>query len=186
MKKEIIALCGNISSGKSSVGEKLSQVLSMEHYKASDKFRSWAREADMTLVEYNEYVKKNPELDRKMEMSTGEYAKEHNKIIIDARLGFFVVPYSFKVYLSVDLDTATSRMMGDLVRRGEEEKYSSFAEAKQAIISRENAERDRYLKLYGVDIRDKKNFDLIVDTSHLTPDEVVNKIVSEYKLWLEK
>ena len=58
MKKEIIALCGNISSGKSSVGEKLSQVLSMEHYKASDKFRSWAREADMTLVEYNEYVKK--------------------------------------------------------------------------------------------------------------------------------
>lgn len=186
MKKEIIALCGNISSGKSSVGEKLAEKLSMELYKASDKFRSWAREANMSLVEFNEYVKQNPELDRKMEMSTGEHAKTHNNIIIDARLGFFVVPEAFKVYLKVDIDTATSRVMGDLVRRGMEEKYSSFAEAKESIISRETSERDRYLNLYGVDIRDENNFDLVVDTSHRTPDEVVELIVNEYISWLKK
>lgn len=185
MKKQIIALCGNISSGKSLVGEKLASRFSMKLYKASDKFRSWAREANMSLVEYNEYVKNNPELDRKMEMSTGEYAKSHNNIIIDARLGFFVVPTSFKVYLKVDLDTATSRMMGDLVRRGLEEKYSSFAEAKQAIVARETAEQDRYLKLYGVNIRDENNFDLVVDTSHRTPDEVVELIANSYESWLK-
>ena len=49
------------------------------------------------------------------------------------------------------------------------------------------SERKRYFDLYGIkDHKDKKNFDLIVDTEKNNLEQVVSIIKKEYKKWIDK
>ena len=45
-------------------------------------------------------------------------------------------------------------------------------------------ENERYFGLYGVRKEDESNYDFVVDTTHLTPEQVADKIEEEYKKWL--
>ena len=42
------------------------------------------------------------------------------------------------------------------------------------------------MNLYGVDKSDMSNYDLIVDTTNITPNQVKEKIVNAYNEWLSK
>ena len=57
MKKQMICISGNIAVGKTKVASILAEKLGYDLYKASQSFRSLARENNMDLVTFNEYVK---------------------------------------------------------------------------------------------------------------------------------
>ena len=155
-------------------------------YRNGDYFRKLAKESGMDVTKFNEYVKDHPEIDRKIENSASEYAKDHDNFIIDARLGWYAVPQSFKVYLKVDIDIATKRVYEDEARRDSERKFGTLEEQKNDIIKRYKLENERYFELYGVRKQDENNYDFVLDTSMLTPEEVADKIEAEYKKWLEE
>lgn len=155
-------------------------------YRNGDYFRKLAKESGMDVTKFNEYVKDHPEIDRKIENSASEYAKDHDNFIIDARLGWYAVPQSFKVYLKVDIDIATKRVYEDEARRDSERKFGTLEEQKNDIIKRYKLENERYFELYGVRKQDESNYDFVLDTSMLTPEEVADKIEAEYKKWLEE
>ena len=50
-------------------------------------------------------------------LKIAEYAREHDNFIIDARLGWYAVPESYKVYLKVDIDVAAQRAFNDKNRK---------------------------------------------------------------------
>ena len=62
------------------------QRLNYSVYRNGDYFRKLAKENGMDVTTFNEYVKEHPEIDRRIENSASEYAKEHDNFIIDARL----------------------------------------------------------------------------------------------------
>ena len=99
--------------------------------------------------------------------------------------GWYAVPESFKVYLKVDINIAAKRVFNDETRRDSEKKFETVEEQKQDIEKRYNLENARYFELYGVRKEDESNYDLVLDTSNLTPNEVADKIEEEYKKWLE-
>jgi len=94
VKKEIISLTGELSSGKGTVSKILMRDLNYGVYRNGDYFRKLAQEKGMSVTEFNEYVKEHTEIDIQIENSAKEYAKEHDKFIIDARLGWYAVPES--------------------------------------------------------------------------------------------
>ena len=96
------------------------------------------------------------------------------------------MPESFKVYLKVDINIAAKRVFNDETRRDSEKKFETVEEQKQDIEKRYNLENARYFELYGVRKEDESNYDLVLDTSNLTPNEVADKIEEEYKKWLEE
>lgn len=100
--------------------------------------------------------------------------------------GWYAVPQSFKVYLKVDIDIATKRVYEDEARRDSERKFDTLEEQKNDIIKRYKLENERYFELYGVKKEDENNYDFVLDTSKLTPEEVADKIETEYKKWLEE
>ena len=114
--------------------------------------------------------------------SAAEYAKEHNNFIIDARLGWYAVPESFKVYLTIDINEAAKRAFYDENRKSTE-KFSTIEEQKQDMQRRYKMENERYFNLYGIHKEDLSNYDLVVDTTKLSPDEVKQKILDEYQKW---
>ncbi|MBQ3414800.1 MAG: (d)CMP kinase [Clostridia bacterium] len=184
-KKHIISLGGELASGKGTVSKILMERLNFGIYKNGDYFRKLAKDMGMDVTTFNIYVKEHPEIDRQIEQSASEYAKEHDKFIIDARLGWYAVPESFKVYLKVDIDIAAKRAFGDELRK-DSENFKTLEEQKQDLQKRYQLENERYWQLYNVRKEDESNYDLVIDTSFLTPEQVADKIEEEYKKWLFK
>lgn len=185
-KRKIIAITGNIAGGKSNVVNSLAKKLGMGTYFASRRFRELARNHNMDIATFNEFIEKNPEIDRTIDDIMSEYLKNHNNLVVDSRLAWFFEKDAFKVFIKVDLETAAKRLMLDSKNRNIEENYDTVDAAKFAIIKRQNYEKDRYKKEYGIDILDYSNYDLVIDSTNLSTDEISNKIIEEYNEWLQK
>lgn len=184
-KCNIITIAGDLASGKGTVTNLLSKELGYEIYRNGEYFRKLAKEKGMSVTEFNEYVKSYPEIDIQIETSAKEYAMSHDNLIIDARLGWYVVPDSFKIYLKVDINEAAKRAYNDPNRK-ETEKFNTIEEQKQDMIARYNLENERYFNVYGVRKEDMSNYDFVLDTTNLTPIEVKDIIIKEYKVWKKR
>ena len=184
-KRNIISLSGDLASGKGTISKILMEKLNYGVYRNGDYFRKLAKEHNMNLSEFGEYVKIHTEIDEQIEKSAKEYAKDHDNFIIDARLGWYAVPESFKVYVKVDIDEAARRAFYDEDRK-DIENYETIEEHKKALIERTNLENERYLNLYNVKRDDMNNYDLVVDTTEKTPLEVAELIIKEYENWKNK
>ncbi len=182
-KKHIISLGGELASGKGTVSKILMKELNFGVYKNGDYFRKLARDKGMDITTFNEYVKEHPEIDKQVEYSAAEYAKTNDNFIIDARLGWYAVPESFKVYLKVDINVAAKRAFEDKERKSSEN-FETIEEQKLDLEKRYKLENERYFNVYGVRKEDESNYDLVIDTTALTPQEVADKIRIEYLKWL--
>ena len=183
-KKNIISLAGELASGKGTVSKLLSEELNYTIYRNGEYVRKLAKDKGLDITSFNEYLNDHPEIDRQIEKSASEYAKEHDNFIIDARLGWYAVPESFKVYLTIDINEAARRAFYDEARKSTE-KFASIEEQKSDMERRYKMENARYFNLYGVRKEDLSNYDLVVDTTDKTPIQVKEKILEEYKKWLE-
>ncbi len=184
-KKHIISLGGELASGKGSTSRVLMERLNYTIYRNGDYFRKLAKDMNMDVTTFNIYVKDHPEIDRQIENSAAEYAKEHDHFIIDARLGWYAVPESFKVYLKVDINVAARRAFYDEARK-DSEKFETIEEHKADIEKRYKLENERYWELYKVRKENESNYDLVIDTTELTAEQTADIIEKEYKAWLEK
>ncbi|MBO6145581.1 MAG: cytidylate kinase family protein [Bacilli bacterium] len=184
-KKNIISISGELASGKSTIINHLLEDLGYTVYRNGEYFRKLAKEMNMSVTDFNVYVEDHPEIDRQIENSAAEYAKENDEFIIDARLGWYAVPESFKVYVTVDIDEAAKRAFNDPNRK-ETESFNTIEEQKADIQKRYKLENDRYFNLYNVHKDDLSNYDFVIDTTNLTPKEAANKIKEEYHKWLKK
>lgn len=63
-------------------------------------FREYAKEAGMSLYEFeNTIAKKDENFDKKLDAKTAEYGEENNNFIFESRLAWNFIPESFKIYI---------------------------------------------------------------------------------------
>ena len=185
MKKHIITIAGDLASGKGRITDILREKFGYEIYRNGEYVRKLAKEKGMDITSFNEYLNGHPEIDQEIEKSAASYAKEHDNLIVDARLGWYVIPESFKVYLKVDLDVAAQRAFYDENRK-ETEMFASIEEHKADIEKRFKLENERFFNLYGVHKEDMSNYDFVLDTTNGTVEENAQIIEKEYIEWLKK
>ncbi len=99
--------------------------------------------------------------------------------------GWYAVPESFKVYLKVDINEAAKRAFYDQNRKSSEN-FATVEEQKADMEKRYRLENERYYKLYNVRKEDESNYDIVIDTTNMDPQEVADIIIKEYQKWLEK
>jgi len=173
----IITITGDLGSGKSTVSEILCKRLGYSYIYTGKIQREIAERYDMTTLELNRYSETHPEIDAEID-ATFLALGEQSDLVVDSRMAWHFIPNSFKVYLATDLMVAAQRISGDMARKNE--KYVTLEDAAAQIQARKISENKRYLDLYGVDCADFANFDLIVNTSDFSPEEVADIIIREY------
>jgi cytidylate kinase len=183
-RKDVISITGDLASGQSTVSKMLAEDLGFFLYRNGTYFRELAIKSGMSVTEFGFYVKDHPEIDIEIERSATEYAKNNENIVIDAKLGWYAVPESFKVYLKVDVDVAAKRAFADPHRKRSED-LPTLEEQKADMIKRTKSDLQRYLDLYKVRRDDMNNYDLVIDTTNLRPEEVLEIIKQEYQKWKE-
>ncbi|OAV73983.1 cytidylate kinase [Bacteroidales bacterium Barb7] len=176
-----ITITGDLGSGKSAVSRILAEKLNGKTLSTGYIQRNIAARYNMTTLELNKYTETHPEIDDIIDNELKKTADSNDLHIIDSRLAWFFIPDSFKVYLSVDIQVAAERIREDSKRITET--YDSSLKAAAAIADRKKSENKRYLSYYGANCADMNNFDLIVDTSSASPEEVAEAIIKGYDKW---
>ena len=175
---KIITLTGDLGSGKSTVSKILIEKLKYDYIYTGKIQREIAGRYQMSTLELNQYAETHPEIDEEID-ATFKALNDSSDLIVDSRLAWFFIPNSYKVYLTCDIAVAATRIANDRQRKSEQ--YVSQEEAVRNIIARKESENKRYMELYGADCSDLSNFNLMVDTSHITPEEVADAIIGEYR-----
>lgn len=186
----ILTISGTPGSGKSTVASILVEKLSAERIYVGGIRRELAREKGMTLQELNEYAQTHPEtdvdVDKKAAAQARELEKKNKAVIVEGRTQFHFLPESLKIYIKVNPEEGARRIWKDLQDKKTQQQRNegnipSFEAMKKRIYEREEEDAARYQKYYGFDHRDKKQYDLIIDTTALTPEEVSQKIINYIK-----
>ncbi|MFN4181346.1 MAG: (d)CMP kinase [Candidatus Paceibacteria bacterium] len=188
MKKTIITINGKPGSGKSSAATGVAQELGFQRFSSGDFMRRMAVKRGISITELNILAETDKQIDFDIDeevRKTGEL----EDLVIDSRMAFHWIPSSFKVYLDLPPDIAKDRIMqslkSDKLRQASEHEIDEEA-VYEKMMTRLASENKRYMDLYGVDNSDPAMYDLILDTSKSSLEEVVQEIVSAYKNWLNQ
>ena len=183
MKDLKISLAGDLGSGKTTVGEILTEKYGLEKVSIGKIMRKMAEERGLSVADFNRYIENHPEYDKLVDDKLKSYENASGKFLFDSRMAWHFVPSSFSVYMQVDIKTSAER----IVNAGrEDETYSDIETAIREIKKRRESEILRYNTLYSVDIMDMNNYDLVVDTNGRTPTEVADYIIKIFEIWLKR
>ncbi len=186
MKKSIITLMGTLGSGKSSTAKGVAAALGYRHFSSGDFFRKIAKERGLSVEALNLTAEEQQDIDHQVDDLIVKMGKEESDLVIDSRLAWHWMPDSFKVFLTLDVDTAAERIFTHMQDEGRvSESASTVEEVKTSIEHRAASEKKRYHNLYQVDPTDPANYDLVIDTKTNDLKTVITMVLEAYKRWQE-
>lgn len=188
-KKHLITIAGKLGSGKSSTAKKVAEILGYKHLSSGDFMRDIANERGISLMELNQIAEKDNSIDKELDDRNIEIGKQSD-IVIDSRLSFHFIPESFRVYLDLHPEIAAERILKDKENnpnrlKEDNRAFDTKEDVMKSIIERQESEKSRYDRIYNIkDVSCSDNYNLIIDTSKYTLEEVSQKIIEEYQKWL--
>lgn len=175
----IVTISGKAGSGKSTVAKLLSERLKLTHYSIGDLMRAMAMEKGVTLLELNNLAEMDKSIDFELDNKLKELGKKKEDFVVDGRLTAFFIPNAdVRVFLDADDKVRAERILKD---KRQQEKNKDLGEAIDNIKRREESEKRRYQRYYGIDYFDKKLYNYAIDTTQLTPEQVVGQVVKLVK-----
>lgn len=177
----IISISGLPGSGKSTVGKMLSEKLGFERIYMGGILRKIADNKGITILELMKQADSDSSIDEEVDKMVADYGRKKDNFIMESRTAFHFIPDSLKVFVKVNLDEGAKRIFKDLDKeeRSEEDKANSVGNLRKMLEQRAEIDKERYQKYYGIDYTDPTNYDLVIDSTNLTPEEVVDKIMVE-------
>lgn len=180
--KKIIAMSGDIGSGKSSVAVALKELTAFDVISTGKIQRTIAERRGVTTLELNKISQTDRSIDDEIDSYVVEIGKTDDKLIIDSRLAWHFIPAAYKVFLSVDPKIGAERVF-NAARR--DENNPSLEATLANNLKRQEFEDKRFFDLYSVNFRNHGNYDLVIDTSYDAPETVAEKIMDGFDLWLK-
>jgi cytidylate kinase len=110
--------------------------------------------------------------DREVDRRQTSIAREDGGCVLGSRLAIWMLAEAdLKVYLKAEPETRARR----IARRegGSIESVAAFT------AERDRQDRERYLRIYGIDNDDYSFADLVADTDFLDPPGIVNLIIAK-------
>jgi CMP/dCMP kinase len=171
----IITISGKPGSGKSTVAKVLAARLGLDHFSAGDFMREMAAERHQTVLELSRDAEDDPGVDLEIDQRTAHLGGERDGFVMDSRLAWYFIPHSLKVFLDVDIAEAARRIFS--AKRVTEVENVDVETTMHSTLARQASESTRYHRYYGIDYLDPAHYDLVVDTTGLLADAVVDSIV---------
>lgn len=167
-----ITISGSPGSGKTTVALLLHKTLALPYVYSGDIFRSLAQKHKMSLEEFGTYCETHPEIDEELDKEQLQILQNGN-VIVEGRLaGWHAyrnnIP-AVKIFIQASLDTRAQRIV--------QREKGTVQQRKREILDREQSEQLRYQTYYDIDLFDTSIYDLLIDSSQKTPEEIVSCIL---------
>lgn len=168
----LITISGLPGAGTSTVARLVASALGIERVDGGTVFREMAAEHGLDVNEFSRVAEGDAEIDLELDQRLADRAKQGD-VVLESRLAGWIAVNERLPALKVWID-ARSRERG---RRVAAREQVSMETALQANADRERSERSRYLTYYGIDLDDHTIYDLVIDSTETTPDELAKSIL---------
>jgi cytidylate kinase len=165
----IVTISGDLGSGKSVLADALVNYWNAERYSTGVIQRKMAEERGITTLELNKLAETDKSIDDEIDGAFAKLSETQTNLVVDSRMAWHFLPQSFKIKLEVNPILAAERI---IAANRTHEKYGDFDATLKGLKDRKASERERFLKYYGVDIEDQDNYDLVIETTDVTPQSI--------------
>lgn len=173
-KPALVAVAGLPGTGTTTVCRLLSARMDLPHVYAGQFFRAMAKEHSMDLVQFGEYAEKHPEVDQQLDARMIEVARNRG-VILEGRMSAWQLEKAESGGLKVLLEAP------EPVRAKRVANREGIADVEAVMVEnrhREASEAKRYREYYGYDPNDPRHYDMVIDSSDKTPEQIVELIIA--------
>lgn len=174
MKYSKITISGKICTGKTTLFKNLEKKLGWPTFMTGQVFRDYIKKNKLNLEQVEE---QNEKLTKKIDYQVRDMIKAPGNLIVDGWMSGLMAndsPDVLKIFLICEDNIRYKRF-------AEREKIP-FGEAKKRVEERQSNWFSKLKKIYNRnDFVDPKNYDLIIDTSHLSSKSVLKKVMEKLK-----
>jgi cytidylate kinase len=156
----IITISGLTGSGKNTLGELLAK--SLGYRLICPTFKDLAAKEGITLMEFQEKAEKDPDIDKKFDAILREQAT--GDCVVTTWLGPWIVDADVRIKVIAPIEVRAKRTG---LRDSMSEK-----EAIKHVKERDERNRKRYKKIYGIDIDQEEKFDACLNSGIYKPEEL--------------
>ena len=167
-------------AGKTTAARLLADKLGYKHLSGGDLRGKIALRHNLTIDQLNEIGKKEIWTDKEVDDELVRIGKEEDNYVIDSWIAFYFIPKSVKIFLDVNPRIGAERVFK--VKRPDEDKKDSVEETEKLLKKRVENTNARYIKYYKKNFLEKSNYDLIIDTSKLSINQVAGRILEFIKI----
>lgn len=168
----IVVVGGPPGSGKTTLAERLAAARGHVLVSAGQTFRRMAADRGLDLAAFGAKAEQDHGIDRELDGRVLEDVLRHDArgddVVVDGRIQAHLLRERgipcLKVWVDAPLDVRVARISQ---REGKD-----VAEVRRELQERERSERVRYQAIYGIDLRETRIYDLVIDSSDKTPEEV--------------
>lgn len=178
-----ISVTGDPGSGKSTFARAVAGRTGFRLITTGNIFRELAAQMGISLTDLNERAERQAEIDARVDDFLKSLNDSCENMVLDSRMAWHFVGDSLKIRLAVDPEVAADRIFKDDAAL--REKFFSLEQARDEVHRRKVSEVLRYRTLYGVDISDERNFDLVINTSHKAPQDITEAFEKAFDAYKE-
>ena len=168
-----IAISGPPGSGKTTISKIVAEKLDYECVFVGQIFRQMAQERKIDLDKFGRLAEEDETIDRELDSRMLAIAKANNNIVIEGRLSGALLKMSnvnvFAAYVTASEEVRAKRI-------AERESKDPETVLKEMRI-RERSEKKRYFSYYGIDSCDRGIYDLWIDSSTTSAEEIADVII---------
>lgn len=164
-----ILLSGLSGTGSTTAAKRIASDLGLKYVYGGQIFRDRAKERGIPLEELVESLERNPEQERQVDQRLVEIGLREADILIESRTIGWIFPRdvpTVRIWLTCELPERLRRVQA----------REHHPRSPERLLRREASDNKRYRALYGIEPEDFSPFELILDTTNLSVDEVVHDI----------
>jgi cytidylate kinase len=171
-----ISISGLTGVGKTTTAEHISKILGIPQIAFSMKDEAKAR--GMTIVELQNIAAVDKNLDLDFDKRQIEEMKKHPDFVTSTWLGPWFANADINVWLYASDEIRAQRVAK---RDG-----LDYENAVNMMRMKDAQNKERYLKLYNINIADVNKFHVCVNTGILPPEQVARVVLESYKIMMTK
>lgn len=170
-----IAVSGPPGSGKTTVCEMVAGAMGYELVLVGRIFRDMADERGVDLAAFGRLAEEDDAIDRELDRRMVAIARASEDMVIEGRLTAALLKREGVDVLAVGIgateDVRCERIAGRECKPQDE--------VLGEMRARERSEAKRYADYYGIDPTDRSIYDLWIDSSDRSPEDIADEIVRE-------
>lgn len=159
-----VTVGGLAGTGTSTLCRLLAAHLDLPYTYAGSIFRQEAARRNMTLAEFGALCQEDPSVDRSLDDRQLELL-ERGGVLLEGRMAGWLAEHNdvdaFTVWVVCDED--------ERIRRITERDGGDVEEQRHRTLQREHSEQQRFLEYHGADLGDTAIYDLVLDSTAVTP-----------------
>ena len=177
-----ISISGPPGSGKTTVCMLVADDLGYDHVLVGQVFRQMAMERKMDLEAFGGLAEEDETIDRELDERMLRLARANENIVLEGRLTGAMLK-SKKVDVFAVFVTADERVRAERIARRESKDVDLVL---REILARERSEKKRYLAYYGINPYDKSIYDMWLDSTKMSAEDIARIITQRLRVMLDE